>query len=59
MITALTVRRMCFAAAPSAPEHTPDAVVAGMLAVLRALVAAFVAAFGDPAAMIKGGAIWG
>ena len=50
---------MCFAAAPSAPEHTPDAVVAGMLAVLRALVAAFVAAFGDPAAMIKGGAIWG
>ena len=50
---------MSFAAASSTPEHNPDAVVAGMLLVLRALAAAFVAAFGDPAAMIKGGAIWG
>ena len=50
---------MSFAAASSTPEQNPDAVVAGMLAVLRALAAAFVAVFGDPAAMIKGGAIWG
>ena len=50
---------MSFAAASSTPEQSPDAVVAGMLSVLRALAAAFVAAFGDPAAMIKGGAIWG
>ncbi len=50
---------MSFAAASSTPEQNPDAVVASMLAVLRALAAAFVAVFGDPAAMIKGGAIWG
>ena len=39
---------MSFAAASSAPEQNPDAVVAGMLSVLRALAAAFAAAFGDP-----------
>ena len=50
---------MSFAAASSAPEQNPDAVVAGMLSVLRALAAAFAAAFGDPAALIKGGAIYG
>ncbi len=50
---------MSFAALLSTPEQSPDAVVAGMLSVLRALAAAFVAVFGDPAAMIKGGAIWG
>jgi len=50
---------MSFAAASSAPEQNPDAVVAGMVSVLRALAAAFIAAFGDPAAMIKAGAIWG
>ena len=50
---------MSFAAASSTSEQSPDAVVAGLLAVLRALAAAFVAAFGDPAAMIKGGAVWG
>jgi hypothetical protein len=50
---------MSFAAATSAPDAAHEAVIAGMLSVLRALAAAFVAAFGDPAALIKGGAIWG
>jgi hypothetical protein len=38
-------------AASSTPEQKTGIVVAGMLSVLRALAAAFVAAFGDPAAM--------
>jgi hypothetical protein len=58
-IATLIVRGMSFAAASSAPDHTPDAVVAAMLAMLRAMASLFVERFGAPAALIKGGAIYG
>ena len=48
---------MSFAAASD--NHAPESVIAAMLAMLRVMAARFVTAFGDPAAMIARGALYG
>ncbi len=52
---------MSFAAASDnhAPESVPETVLAAMVAMLRLMAERFVAAFGDPAAMIARGALYG